>query len=122
MNRTFVNFSNHPSGLWQEEQKNKALEYGEILDVPFPEVDAMADEEEVLKLAEESVEEILRYNPAVVLCQGEFCLAYQVISLLKEKGIIVLAACSERNTTEIQENGETRKESVFRFRQFRKYQ
>lgn len=29
----FINFSNHPSKLWAEEEKNAALQYGTIEDL-----------------------------------------------------------------------------------------
>ena len=32
----FVNFSNHPSSLWSENQRKEAEKYGEIVDLKFP--------------------------------------------------------------------------------------
>lgn len=55
---------------------------------------------------------------AAVLCQGEFCLAFSVISKLQQSGVTVLAACSERNVKS-EDNG--RKITVFEFKRFRKY-
>ena len=34
----FVNFSNHPSSLWSENQRKEAEKYGEIVDLKFPSV------------------------------------------------------------------------------------
>ena len=34
----FINFSNHPSRLWAEEERNAALQYGTIEDLAFPQV------------------------------------------------------------------------------------
>lgn len=34
----FINFSNHPSKLWAEEERNAALQYGTIEDLVFPQV------------------------------------------------------------------------------------
>ena len=121
MKQTFVNFTNHPSDKWQSEQKSKALEYGDIVDLAFPVVDAMADEQTVMEQAERCVTRIMEFHPGAVLCQGEFCLAYQVITMLKERGVTVLAACSEREAKESPQDGGTRKESIFRFKQFRRY-
>ena len=61
--------------------------------------------------------EAITGSPDAVLCQGEFCLVYRVVSLLKEKNITVLAACSERCVIQ---NGD-RKEVTFSFRRFRRY-
>ena len=100
-----VNFTNHPSSQWGERQLREAEKYGDIVDVPFPAVDPEEDEAYIGVLA------------SAVLCQGEFCLVYRVVSLLKEKNITVLAACSERCVIQ---NGD-RKEVTFSFRRFRRY-
>ena len=122
MGKVFVNFTNHPLGQWDEEQIEGARKYGDIVDLDFPNVDAAADEGEIRKLARECVDKILKLQPTAVLCQGEFCLAYQVITLLKEKNITVLAACSERNVKECSMPGQERKkEVIYRFRRFREY-
>ncbi len=117
MEKIFVNFTNHPASRWEENQTQKALEYGRIVEMSFPLVDPKGDEDYIANLAEECVQQILEHQPQAVLCQGEFCLAYHVICRLKEKGIKVLAACSERC---VQEQG-NKKEVVFRFVQFREY-
>lgn len=113
----FINFTNHPSCNWEQEQLQAARVYGRIVNLPFPEVDAEGDEEYIVKLAEEYVAKILQYRPEAVLCQGEFCLAYQVINRLKAQDIMVLAACSQRC---VQECG-NRKEVYFNFTRFRRY-
>lgn len=117
MEKIFVNFTNHPSDVRTEKQREEALKYGEIIDIKFPKVKASGSREYIEVLAEENVRQILEYSPAAVLCQGEFCLAYHVIRKLKEKGIVVLAACSERIVTE----SENKKEVTFVFEQFREY-
>ena len=53
----------------------------------------------------------MSYHPKAVLCQGEFTLAFQLINMLLENEIVVLAACSERI---VKEDG-ARKESYFTF-------
>ena len=113
----FINFSNHPSDRWGEKQKKMASCYGTIVDIPFPAVDPLEDEAYIEKLSQEYVEQILKYQPKAVLCQGEFCLAYAVIQKLKENKIVVLAACSSRNTSE---SGNL-KVSEFVFERFRQY-
>ena len=75
------------------------------------------NEDYIEELAEVYVEKILQHTPRAVLCQGEFCVAYQVIRKLKEKNIKVLAACSQRC---VRENG-NKKEVVFNFVRFREY-
>ena len=118
MEKVLINFSNHPSEYWCPEQIRQAELYGKIMDVPFPSVDPQANETEIGKIGKEYVQQIMNYHPVAVLCQGEFTLAYFVICHLKENGIPVLAACSERKVIE---EGKVR-QSIFEFVRFREYQ
>ena len=43
----FLNFSNHASENWGEEQSAAAGKYGKIVDFPFPQVDSKASTEEI---------------------------------------------------------------------------
>jgi hypothetical protein len=107
---------------WSEKQKNAAMQYGEIRDVPFPNVSPQADEEEVTEIAEKLVENILVLKPDCVMCQGEFTLTVKTVELLKKQGIKAVASCSERAVVEtILEDGATEKKSVFEFVKFRQY-
>lgn len=120
----FLNFSNHPSCNWSNEQMNAAREMivsGQIMDIAFPQVSGATDEEEVHRIAISSVEMICSYCPTVVMCQGEFGLTYQIVTLLKEKGIKTVYSCSERRTIETRTNTGTEKLSVFCFVRFREY-
>ncbi|MBO4401252.1 MAG: CRISPR-associated protein [Selenomonadaceae bacterium] len=118
----FVNHTNHAAANWSAEQRAAAEILGEISDLPFPEIPPAASELEVAELAEKNLREILNLEPAAVLCQGEFNYTFALVSALKEKNIPVLAATSERVSSEIpQPDGSTRKVSVFRFVRFRRY-
>lgn len=117
----FINYTNHPSAGWSGEQKEAAQKYGDIVDVPFPQVPPEWSEEQVCRAAREEAEKLLAMKPAAVLCQGDFTFAYAVIQLLKKKKIPVLAACSRRDVKEWQEQGKSMKSSVFRFVRFRQY-
>ena len=115
--KIFVNFTNHPSMNWGDAQLNAALEYGWVVDVAFPMVDEGGNTAYIEELANEYLDKIMSYHPVAVLCQGEFCLAFKVISRLKECGIPVMAACSKRM---VKEKGSI-KEVEFCFCQFREY-
>ena len=117
----FLNFSNHPSSLWGQEQKTVAGQFGQIEDLPFPQVPADMSSEEVCRLADAYAKQILSRKPDCVLCQGEFCLSWHVIARLKEAGVRVVAACRERVVEEVYGENGTEKRSVFRFVQFREY-
>ncbi|MDD6658121.1 MAG: hypothetical protein PUE95_12655 [Lachnospiraceae bacterium] len=119
----FVNFSNHPSACWGEEQLKVAKQqYGDIIDISFPVLDPCMDEETIAKIGDECLDSILKWSPRAVMCQGEFTLTFYVVNRLINKGITCVSACSERSSVEMmQEDGSVRKESLFLFRGFRKY-
>lgn len=117
----FFNVSNHPSNKWSEAQKAAALALtdGEIIDVPFPNVPPTASEEDVDKLADEITSKIGYGHVAMV--QGEFSLTFKVTSRLKNRGVTVVVATTERNSKEtVQADGTVKKETVFDFCQFRR--
>ncbi len=116
-NNIFINLTNHPSDKWDEKQIMAANQYGSIVDIPFPAIPAECDENYIKELGAELVKKILGNNPTAVLCQGEFTLAYYVISELRKKNIIVLAACSNRK---VKEDG-NKKIVEFSFERFREY-
>ena len=120
--RYFINLTNHASDRWSSEQRSAALQYGGIVDVPFPLVPAEANEKDVESMARKLVEEIESLHPTAVCCQGEMTLTYRIVCLLKQKGICVLAASSAREVVEeVAPDGTTHKTAVFRFCRFREY-
>lgn len=115
--KIFINFSNHPADKWSKKQISAAQKYGKVTDIRFPVVDEAGDEDYIRNLADEYLAKIMKYEPAAVMCQGEFCLSYAIITALKEKGITVLAACSKRIVKETEDE----KKSFFVFERFREY-
>lgn len=121
-----INFSNHPYKNWSEEQKHAADIYGKAVDLQFPAVPSTANENEIELLARESVDRIVNMldgDPnSAVMAQGEFTLTFAVVSLLKERGIRAISACSERRVTEIiGDDGNPKKQIEFCFERFREY-
>lgn len=114
----FINFSNHATAKWPKEQIAEANKYGEIIDIPFPDVPPLYNSSDIAKLAQKCVNTILQKNPSAVMCQGEFTLCYAVVNLLKSKEITTLAACSERKVIE---EPDGKKITYFKFEQFREY-
>ena len=118
----FVNFSNHPSSLWSEKQRKEAEKYGEIVDLKFPLINPEDSRDDLIRLAETCIEQILKFKPQCVMCQGEMGMVYHVVRKLKGEGIRVVAACSHRMVEEtIDKNNNTVKSSKFVFVQFREY-
>ena len=116
-----INFSNHPSELWEANQLEASKEYGKIMDIPFPNVNPDASAEEIQDLAERYAEKILSLaegNRVTVHVMGEMTLTYLVVTLLKEKGIECIASTSERYSEEIAIG---RKITEFKLVRFRKY-
>lgn len=123
-NNIFVNFSNHPSENWSNEQISAAkriVSGGSIVDIAFPQVSGDADESEISRTADKYAKEIISLNPSAVMCQGEFGICMEVVTILKNNGIKVLYSCSERKTVETVIDNRTEKTSVFKFVRFREY-
>lgn len=122
----FINFSNHPSKGWSENQRTAARQYGEIIDIQFPNVEPLATEQQMISLATGYVEEIIQHIGAeensIVMCQGEFTLTFMVVCALLSRDINVVSAVSERQVIqEVTEGGITEKKVIFEFKGFRKY-
>lgn len=113
----FINYTNHPSIAWKEDQICAAKQYGEIVDIPFPGVVPEMDEAGISRLADREFEKLYSLKPDCVLCQGEFSLAYALIRKLRDAGIVVVAACTKRNVI----MKDDIKMSEFKFTGFRKY-
>lgn len=122
MRKTFVNHTNHPSCKWSNEQLKAAQSFGEVKDLPFPNINPRATTADIKSFVDENLELILATEPVAVLCQGEFNYTFAMIERLKALGVTVLAATSERVvTSEILPDGSSRQVSTFRFVQFREY-
>lgn len=119
--RYLINFSNHPSCHWSEKQKEEALKYGEIIDIPFPEVDANGDENYIDNLAAHCMNKIQTMCDTAIVTihlMGELTLTFSLLKRLQEKGIRCIASTSKRIVKEYP-NG--RKEVIFQFERFRDF-
>lgn len=118
----FLNLSNHPSANWSAEQKTTAEQlYGEIIDLPFPQVDPYGDEEYIASIANDycrQIKDLSGEHPVTVHLMGEMTLTFALLQRLSAEGIPCVASTTERVTNETPDG---RKESFFKFIQFRKY-
>ena len=120
-----INLSNHPSPNWPEIQLQAAIQYGKIIDLPFPEVNPAGDEEYIQTLCEEYLQKIdvicrdkaCPVSTLTVHIMGEMTFSFAMVNALQKRGITCVASTTERIASE--ENGV--KKSEFRFVQFRKY-
>lgn len=118
-----LNLSNHPYTCWNEAQKLAAAEYGECVDVPFPDVDPELSAKEIDHLAEVYKQRIVayadQYHPLTVHVMGEMTFCFALVRRLKTKGIHCIASCAKRD---VEEMGDERIKSVYRFIRFRDYE
>lgn len=117
----FLNLSNHPSANWSAEQTEAAKRlYGEIVDLPFPDVAPDGDEEYITALADEYCSKVLEYartQTVTVHLMGEMTLTFALLQRLHAHGISCVASTTRRETVE--KNG--MKISNFKFVRFREY-
>ena len=115
----FINLTNHPSEGWSEEQLAAAHEYGEIVDIHFPNIEPSFTSSMVNSLANITVDTIAAMGKDIVVhVMGEMTYTYAVVSRLKSLGIICLASTTERNIITMPDG---KKVSEFKFVQFREY-
>jgi len=117
----FINFTNHPAAKWDEQQLTAAQVYGDVVDMAFPLIAPLATDVEVAALVREYVARIMDMSPTAVLCQGEFTFVFAAVTELKKRGVLTLAACSERRVNEHIVDGASQKTVTFKFVQFRSY-
>lgn len=120
-----VNLSNHPSARWQEDQKQKAIElYAEIVDISFPEVDPLGDEQYIQRLTDEYLAKVLEKLPAepnhnnAVHIMGEQTFCFALINKLKQHNVRCIASSTARDV--VQESNE-KITKYFKFVRFREY-
>lgn len=123
-NYYFLNISNHPASKWSADQLDFAKSYGNIVDIPFPQIPPTAESAEIKKIAKSIAADICgTYQIGDgALVQGEMTFTYALVHELQERGIVCFAACSDRVTEEVvNPDGTTTKHSIFKFVQFREY-
>lgn len=117
-----INCTNHPYEIWNTAQREAAAFYGEVTDIPFPDVDPHAGCDELRKTALEYAQKIEALQPKAVLVAGEFTFTFMLVDKLLKDGVTVLSTCSKRITTEEKKpDGTNEKKAVFLFECFRPY-
>ncbi len=119
-----INLSNHPSAQWDEAQKNAALTYGNIIDMPFPSIDPQASTDSVAAQAEKyevKIRQLLTRNiegTFAVHLMGELTFCFALVARLQRVGINCLVSTTRRQTIDYQDG---KKISSFGFVLFRGY-
>lgn len=94
----FYNLSNHPHVNWGNAQLEAAHKWGNIEDVPFPEVNAQLDEHGILRTAQECVKKIRMSKDDVIFVAGEYGFVFPIIDELLNQGKTVLSTASDGKT------------------------
>jgi hypothetical protein len=119
----FLNLSNHPSAGWSPRQLGEAEALGGgVVDEPFPDVPPEADASQIREIGARLVSRIAARAPSAAMVQGEFTLAFYLVSELESRGITCYAATTRRVTdTRASPGGAAEKASRFEFVRFRRY-
>jgi len=116
-----INLSNHPHTLWNKKQLRAAAVYGKIVELPFPDIHPLWNEEYIEQLSDEYAERIIAMGIPEVLTvhlMGEMTFCYSLLRKLQKKGIRCIASCAQRN---VENTAEGVKQVIFDFEQFREY-
>ena len=127
-----INLSNHPAYkiengentyVWSEKQLSAASIYGEIVDMPFPNIPPELSSVEVSDLATvylHKCEELIQssINESAIHITGEVTFCFVLIQMLLKKGYKCITATSNRNV-ETKDDGT--KIAIFEFEHFREY-
>ncbi|MBP5655222.1 MAG: hypothetical protein J6X33_06870 [Clostridiales bacterium] len=117
-----INCTNHPYEIWHESQREAAAQYGEVKDLPFPDISPDLTPDDLRALAAEYGDTIEAMSPAAVLVAGEFTFAFMLTDRLLNDGVKVVCTCSRRVTEEVKKpDGTNEKKVSFLFEGFREY-
>ena len=124
MNSLLINLSNHPSSMWSESQLSAACsQFGEIVNLQFPDVSPDGDETYIDQLAEEYFQKVLTLSDGrckiAVHIMGEMTLTYAIVRKLQAHDIQCVASTTKR-IVHIREDNT--KEVKFDFVKFRHYE
>ena len=99
----FINLSNHALQNWSTKQKEEAEKYGELIDLPFPNISPYADSVEIDRLVEKYLKKVLEYHNPVVMLQGEFIFTFRLATKLKAAGIKVRGTYVSKVETDLRQ-------------------
>lgn len=121
-NKVFLNLSNHPYNEWEDCQKQAAIVYGNVVDMPFPKVDEGGDEQYIMCLAQtyfQRIKEIGTPQSLTIHLMGEMTFCFAMLKLLQQEGYTCVASTSKRIVDELKPS---QKQVTFQFERFRRYE
>lgn len=118
-----INLTNHPSALWDTTQLAAAQQqFGNVVDLPFPDVAPAGDEQYISDLADLYLDKILSLTQdaqATVHLMGEMTFTVALLNRLRTHNIPSIASTTQR-IVETLPNGD--KKVTFQFNKFRHYE
>ncbi len=118
----FINCTNHPYSIWSEKERECAAAYGEVEDLPFPQIAPDCSREELRRIAGKYAGEIRNRRPAAVMVAGEFSFTFMLVDMLLADGIRVVCSRARRQVQEVKHpDGTNEKQVIFDFEGFEEY-
>lgn len=117
----FINFSNHPSNIWSKKQLEETRQYGEIIDIHFPNIEPYLNKKDILDMVDDYFKLIISYkdkDEIIVHIMGEMTFCFALIERLKQNNIKCIASTNQRIVNTISSN---KKETIFEFCTYREY-
>jgi hypothetical protein len=113
-----INFSNHPSSQWPDNQKQAAKDnFGEVIDIPFPNIDPRASCAALEALAERFINDLTSHENDTIHIMGELTFTYIIVNKMRLLGRFCVASTTERK---VEMDGDIKKVK-FEFVAFRAY-
>ncbi len=119
--KLFINLSNHPYSQWSEAQLKAAEQYGELIELSFPQIDPNFSGKEIGDLVKKYTAEIVDYaktSAVTVHVMGEMCFVYQLVRQLQSLGVRCVCSTSFRM---VRDEGNGKRYVEFQFIRFRNY-
>ncbi len=119
--KLFINLSNHPYSQWSEAQLKAAEQYGELIELSFPQIDPTISGKEIGDIVRDYTSQILDYAKTSVVTvhvMGEMCFVYQLVKQLQSLGIRCVCSTSFRM---VRDEGDGKRYVEFQFNRFRSY-
>lgn len=124
--KIFINYSNHPTSKWSEDQLNAAKEMADrVVDEPFPQINPEATEFDVVDLAKSEINRLFQtysgYDEFVIHIAGEMTFVTYFVSQINKwwaANAICITSTTKRDVVENEDGSKTVKFGFVRFRQY----
>ena len=119
-----LNLSNHPSEKWSQKQMDAATFYGEVVDLPFPDIDPKAESGVIDLIADKfeiKIRKLLSHESKenkFVNIMGELTFCFALTAHLQKYGITCLCSTTTRQTIDNPDGSKTTRFDFVRFREY----